>query len=66
MTQPVTQQEFLRGAMKQLDMTRNEFAERIGATRRGMDNWLLPAESKGFRAMPDSMWKFIREILSAK
>lgn len=61
------QQEFLRHAMEQLDMTRDEFAARIGTTRRRLDNWLLPTESSGFREMDQMAWKYIREILhSAK
>lgn len=62
---PMTQQEFLRDAMARLDMTRDQFADRIGATRRRLDNWLLPTESSGFRDMDDMAWKFIREILES-
>ncbi|TFW09685.1 transcriptional regulator [Oxalobacteraceae bacterium OM1] len=61
----MTQQEFLRDAMARLDMTRDQFADRIGATRRRLDNWLLPTESSGFRDMDDMAWKFIREILES-
>jgi aspartate carbamoyltransferase catalytic subunit len=61
---PLPQQEFLREAMASLDMTRDELAERIGTSRRRLDNWLLPTESKGFREMDEMAWKFIREILS--
>lgn len=60
-----TQQELLRYAMDTLDMTRDQFAERIGATRRRLDTWLLPSESKGFRELDSMGWKFIREILDA-
>jgi len=60
---PIAQQEFLRNAMTTLDMTRDAFAERIGTTRRRLDNWLLPSESNGFREMDEMAWKFIREIL---
>jgi len=59
---PVGQQEFLREAMSALGMTRDQFAERIGAKRKTLDNWLLP-ESESSRAMPDMAWKFISEIL---
>jgi hypothetical protein len=62
-SQSVPQQEFLRQAMVSLNMTRDEFAERIGTTRRRLDNWLLPAASKGFREMDEIAWKFISEIL---
>lgn len=58
-----TQQEFLREAMATLSLTREDFADRIGAKKRALDNWLLPRESREFRTMPDMAWKFIREIL---
>lgn len=60
----MSQQEFLRDAMRQLDMTRPQFAERIGTKARTLDNWLLPSDSNEFRAMPDMVWKFVREILA--
>jgi len=63
---PIAQQEFLRNAMMTLDMTRDAFADRIGATRRRLDNWLLPSESSGFREMDEMAWKFVREILKGK
>lgn len=64
-----TQQEFLRDAMSQLGYTRMQLAERIcppgGATRtkRRIDNWLLPSESKEFRKMDEIVWMYIKEIL---
>lgn len=61
---PIPQQDFLRDAMAALDMTRDQFADRIGTSRRRLDNWLLPSDSKGFREMDEMAWKFIREILS--
>lgn len=63
MTNLIPQQEFLRSAMASLNMTRDQFAERIGTSRRRLDNWLLPSDSKGYRDMDDMAWKFIREIL---
>lgn len=57
------QQDFLRDAMVRLNMTRQIFADRIGASKRALDNWLLPTESKGFRPMPETVWTLIREIL---
>lgn len=57
------QQDFLRDAMLRLNMTRQKFANRIGASKRALDNWLLPTESKGFRPMPETVWTLIREIL---
>ena len=63
-TKTMSQQEFLRDAMRQLGMTRPQFAERIGTKARTLDNWLLPSESNECRTMPDMVWKFVREILS--
>jgi len=63
-SKPNPQQDFLRDAMVALDMTRDQFADRIGTSRRRLDNWLLPSDSKGFREMDEMAWKFIREILS--
>ena len=60
---PMAQQEFLRHAMDTLGMTRDQFAERIGASRRRLDTWLLPSDSKGFRELDSVAWKFVREIL---
>lgn len=57
------QQEFLRHAMDTLGMTRDQFAERIGASRRRLDTWLLPSDSTGFRELDSVAWKFVREIL---
>lgn len=60
------QQDFLRDAMQRLNMTRQKFADRIGAKKRALDNWLLPSDSMGFRPMPDTVWMLVREILLAK
>lgn len=62
----MAQQEFLRHAMDRLGMTRDQFAERIGASRRRLDTWLLPSDSKGFRELDSVAWKFVREILGAE
>ena len=62
----LTQQEFLRNAMRRLDMTRDAFTARIGTKRRSLDKWLLPSESNDFREMPDVVWKFVKEILEAE
>lgn len=59
-----TQQDFLRAAMAELDMTRDRFCERLGCARRTLDKWLLPQTSKDFRNMDEAMWKFVREILA--
>jgi aspartate carbamoyltransferase catalytic subunit len=66
MQSEIAQQDYLREAMATLNMTRDELAERIGVSRRRLDNWLLPDDSKGFRPMEDMAWKFIAEILKGK
>jgi hypothetical protein len=62
-TTRVTQQDFLREAMQRLGMTRDQFAARLGASRRRLDNWLLPGDSSGFRELDPVVWTFVREIL---
>lgn len=47
-------------------MTRDQFAERIGAKRRRLDAWLLPNDSKEFRELDPIAWKYVREILGMK
>jgi transcriptional regulator with XRE-family HTH domain len=59
----VSQQNFLRDAMQRLDMTRDQFAARLGASRRRLDNWLLPSDSAGFRELDPVIGTFVREIL---
>lgn len=61
---PLSQQEFLRNAMAQLGMTRQQFADRIHASKRRLDSWLLPLESKEFRELDPTIWQFIREMLN--
>jgi len=60
------QQAFLRDAMLRLDITRQELADRIGGTKRALDNWLLPTESKGYRPMTSTVRLLINELLKAK
>ncbi|WP_096697627.1 hypothetical protein [Polaromonas sp. AER18D-145] len=59
-----TQQEFLRSAMAELNMTRDFFCARLGCARRTLDKWLLPGESKDFRNMDETIWNLVREILA--
>ncbi|MFG5777102.1 aspartate carbamoyltransferase [Comamonas sp. J-3] len=58
-----SQQDFLRDAMRRLNLTRDAFAERLGVRRRTLDTWLLPEASGEARAMPDMAQKFVSEIL---
>lgn len=49
--------------MRRLNMTRDAFAERIGSRRRALDAWLLPDDSREYRAMPEVVRRFVLEIL---
>jgi len=60
----MTQQEFLRSAMTELDMTRDMFCVRLGCARRTLDKWLLPSTSNDFRTMEETIWVLVREILA--
>lgn len=59
----VSQQVFLRDAMRRLNLTRDIFATRIGVKRRALDTWLLPEGSQEFRAMPEVVTRFVTEIV---
>lgn len=59
----ISQQVFLRDAMRRLNLTREVFAARIGVKRRALDTWLLPEESPEFRAMPSVVERFVSEIV---
>lgn len=60
----VSQQDFLRDAMQQLGMTRDQFCKRISVPRKTFDKWLAPEGSKESRAMPEMAWSYIRDILN--
>jgi DNA-binding transcriptional regulator YiaG len=60
----LSQQDLLRLAMEQLNMTRDEFAVRIRVSRRALDKWLLPDESNDFRPLPDMGRGYVEEILT--
>ncbi len=59
----VSQQVFLRDAMRRLNLTRDVFAARIGVKRRALDTWLLPEGSQESRAMPEVVTRFVTEIV---
>src|SRR5690606_23923973 len=59
----ISQQAFLRDAMRRLNLTRDVFATRIGVKRRALDTWLLPEGSQEFRAMPEVVERFVGEIV---
>lgn len=58
-----TQQDLLRYAMSALGFTRKQFADRIGTTKRALDNWLIPNTSSENREMPEMARRFILELL---
>ena len=59
----VSQQVFLRDAMRKLNLTRDVFAARIGVKRRALDTWLLPEGSQEYRGMPEVVQRFVTEIV---
>jgi len=60
---PQAQQDFLRDAMSNLGMTRSAFAKRISVPDKTLEKWLAPADTSDFRAMPEVVWAYVREIL---
>lgn len=58
----MTQNRFLQEAMTELSMTREQFAQKLGCSRRTLDKWLLPEDSTDHRKMPDTVRNFITEI----
>src|SRR5262245_2221502 len=60
-----TQQTLLREAMDQLQLTRDAFAERLGATRRALDTWLLSESSRQHRKMPAVVARLVAELAPA-
>lgn len=59
----ISQQVFLRDAMRRMNLTRDVFAARIGVKRRALDTWLLPEGSQEARAMPEVVGRFVTEIV---
>lgn len=59
----ISQQVFLRDAMRRLNLTRDVFASRVGVKRRALDTWLLPESSQEFRTMPEVVNRFVTEIV---
>jgi aspartate carbamoyltransferase catalytic subunit len=60
----MSQQVFLRAAMRRLNFTRDALAQRIGISRRALDSWLLPEESPEVRRMPEIAQRFVLELLN--
>ncbi len=60
----MTQQVFLRQVMQQLNLTREGLSMRLSVSKRALDSWLLPSDSRESRVMPEVVRCFINEILS--
>ena len=57
------QQTFLREAMAELGLTRDGFSARLGCSRRAMDKWLLPQDSRDYRRMDEATWNLVAQVL---
>lgn len=60
---PLAQGLFVQDAMRRLNMTKEEFARRIGVSTTGLEKWMARHGTSDFRNMPSMAWKFIGEIL---
>jgi hypothetical protein len=64
-TTTMTQQEFLRDAMRRLKLGRDDFAVRIGCPPTTFKKWIAPADSPdNYREMPAVAWSLVREVLA--
>src|SRR5690554_2027199 len=59
----ISQEVFLRDAMRRLNLTRDVFASGVGGKRRALDTWLFPVSSQEFRAMPEVVKRLVTEIV---
>jgi hypothetical protein len=60
---PKTQQAFLLEAMQRMGMDAEQFARRLGASRRRLDDWLRAPGEAGYVELDPVIWTFVREIL---
>ena len=60
---PKTQQAFLLEAMQRMGMDADQFARRLGASRRRLDDWLRAPGEPGYVELDPVIWTFVREIL---
>jgi len=60
---PKTQQAFLLEAMQRMGMDAEQFARRLGASRRRLDDWLRAPGEPGYVELDPVIWTFVREIL---
>lgn len=61
---PLAQALFLQDAMHRLAMTKEQFAQRIGVSKKCLSKWMSRHGTQEFRNMPPIAWKFIGEILA--
>lgn len=59
-----SQQEFLRAAAKELNLTQLGLAERMEVPWQTFRRWLLPTDSEGHRQMLAMGIAFVKEILA--
>jgi hypothetical protein len=60
---PKTQQAFLLEAMQRMDMDPDQFARRLGASRRRLDDWLKRTGEPGAIELDPVIWTFVRELV---
>ena len=58
----ISQQDFLRRAAKELDVTQPELAALMHVPLTTFKKWLLPSSSSNFREMPEMAWHLARVI----
>lgn len=62
----VTQQDFLLAAVNELAMTRDQLARRIGVSQKTIGKWMSSPGDVDYRAMSETVWKYLAEILLAQ
>lgn len=60
---PKSQQAFLLEAMQRMDMDPDQFARRLGASRRRLDDWLKRTGEPGAVELDPVIWTFVRELV---
>ncbi len=60
---PKSQQAFLLEAMQRMDMDPDQFARRLGASRRRLDDWLKRTGEPGSVELDPVIWTFVRELV---
>ena len=58
-----SQQVFLKLAIPELGLKREDFAKRFGVSWDTFRRWLMSANSEGTREMPPAAWSLVREVL---